>query len=288
MKKFWAKRIIGIIPMYWLVGILYTVMNIVLGKESLLLSLVLFPIEALGLQSVFSSLFGFSHNGGTWFISCILICYIVYPFFQEIIKSITKKRRVLILVLCIVVLLYSPIVVYVFKISNIYSNPFFRLLEFLIGILLATMKIDFAGSKVLKKFIYNWWTVAGINLLMIIAISVAVKLDIGVGNYMLYNWICLPCFVGILLGLSGVEAKILEKSKALKWLSGISYVFFLAQLFSNLISKKIINYAKIDTNIFKILIGWSVCFAIAICFRFVELKLRTCIHNFSRLNKVKE
>lgn len=274
MKKFWKKRFLGIMPMYWCVGLIYTIMQLFLHKETLLTSLILFPIEFLGLQSVFSSLFGYSHNSGTWFISCIMICYIAYPFLQEFVKSITKKCRVLLLVLSSVILLYAPIVVHVLELSNVYSNPFFRLLEFLIGIILAAMKVDFSESKFVKKILCSWWMITGVGLLMIAAVSVAVKLNIGLGNYMLYSWICLPCFMLILIGLSGVESRLLEKSKVLKWLSSITYVFFLAQLFSNSVSKKIINLAGIDSNIIKIFLGWGVCFAIAMILRLIEIRIK--------------
>lgn len=273
-KKFWKKRFFGIIPMYWLVSLLYVIVMFTYGEEAIFRTIALAPVEVLGLQSSFSSLFNVSHNGGTWFVSCILICYVIYPMLQELIKGITKKTRIILLLLCCFALLYSPLVVHLFELNNIYSNPFFRLLEFFIGMILASMKLDFETCEFVKKYIYNWWTIVIVNIIMIIGISIAVALNIGIGDYMLYSWICLPCFMIILLGLSGVESKLLEKSKFVKWMSAISYVFFLAQLFSNRISKKIIEVWDIESNIIKIMIAWGVCFAIAICFRFVEVRIK--------------
>lgn len=77
------------------------------------------PIEFLGLQSFFSSLFGYSHNGGTWFISCILFCYLAYPFLQEGIKAMGKKGRIRLMAFCMIILLYAPIVVHVFSLKSI-------------------------------------------------------------------------------------------------------------------------------------------------------------------------
>lgn len=74
---FYIKRILGVLPLYYFVAILYVLF---LGKETLIDNILLFPIEALCLQSTFASLFGVTHNGGTWFISCIMLAYLVYPF----------------------------------------------------------------------------------------------------------------------------------------------------------------------------------------------------------------
>lgn len=274
IKKFWKKRFLSIMPMYWFACIVFVVIQIILREDSILNVLTLAPVEVVGLQSVFSSLFGFSHNGGTWFISCIIICYFMYPFLQELIKTISKKARLRILIFCMLVLLYSPIVVYVFKLGNIYSNPFFRAMEFAIGMLLAAMKVDYAGKKFLNHYIYNWWTIAVVNIVMIVAISLAVKLGIAVGNYMLYNWICLPCFVIILLGLSGVDSVALKSCGFIKWLSGLTYAFFLAQLYSNtIVSKRIIAATTCENNILKIIIGWGSCISIAIILRVIEIQL---------------
>lgn len=90
MKKFFTKRLVGIVPMYYAVGLIYA---IVLGTESLLQSILILPVELLGLQSVFSSLFSVSHNGGTWFISCIILCYLCFPFLLTMLKQMCGKGK---------------------------------------------------------------------------------------------------------------------------------------------------------------------------------------------------
>jgi len=91
-KEFWFKRFIGIMPMYYIVALFYVIVQIITEKESIVRTLILAPAEFLGIQSVYSTLFPFSHNGGTWFISCILLCYFLYPLLQELIKSIKKSQ----------------------------------------------------------------------------------------------------------------------------------------------------------------------------------------------------
>ena len=229
----------------------------------MLQTILLFPIEALGIQSVFESLFSYTHNGGTWFISCILICYLIYPALQELLIRIQDKTKIIILIFIVFVLLYSPIVVRYFDLSPIYSNPFFRLLEFFIGVIIASMKNRFDESKSIK-YVYNWAFVFCISVLMIASVTLAVKLNIGVNNYMLYSWICLPCFIALIIALSGISFKSMgiSSKKMLLYLSEATYCLFLAQLFSNKISKVIIHRYSISSNLMIIFIGWSVCILI--------------------------
>ena len=88
IKKFYIKRGLGILPLYYVVSLLYMIF---LGKETLKDNLLLAPIEILGLQSVFSTIFHISHNNGTWFVSCLMLCYLIYPYIQEILKQIQIK-----------------------------------------------------------------------------------------------------------------------------------------------------------------------------------------------------
>ena len=182
------KRFISIVPMYYFTGVLYVIFESVenRGGGVLLQTILLFPIEALGIQSVFESLFSYTHNGGTWFISCILICYLIYPALQELLIRIQDKTKIIILIFIVFVLLYSPIVVWYFDLSPIYSNPFFRLLEFFIGVIIASMKNRFDESKIIK-YVYNLAFVFCISVLMIASVTLAVKLNIGVNNYMLFH-----------------------------------------------------------------------------------------------------
>lgn len=258
--NFILKRLIGIIPMYYISAIVFTALR---GEETAIQNLLLAPIEALGLQSAFSSLFSYSHNGGTWFISCILICYLIYPYIQEIIKQLTVKRKIIILLVIIGILMYSPIIVYKFNTKSIYSNPIFRGFEFCVGIILASMTEDIIQKKLLKKIFGNWLTIIFEFALLIIGVTVGVKMKFHVGDYMYYNMIAIPLFICMLVSFTGVNTKFIDNSKVIKYFSGMAYSFFLAQLFSNWICLGIINKYTIKNNIEKIALGWGVCIVIA-------------------------
>lgn len=71
--SFYKKRFLGIMPLYWVVAILFYLDNSITNIDVILL-----PVESLGLQAEFTGSFDIGHNGGTWFVSCLLICYFFF------------------------------------------------------------------------------------------------------------------------------------------------------------------------------------------------------------------
>lgn len=200
VKRFYKKRLTGIIPSYYMIGLLYCVFC---GPESVLQNLLLAPMEAMGIQAAYPSTFGLTHNGGTWFISCLLMCYLLFPFMKGCIGQMEAKSRLILLALLGGVMLYSPIVVWRFQLGSIYSNPFFRIIEFLIGVLLASHRKEIDRIGWLKGILFNRALIVAETAVMVLGVSLAYGLDIARGNYMLYSWICLPLFSAMLVGLSG-------------------------------------------------------------------------------------
>lgn len=255
MKKFYIKRIISIVPMYYFIAIIYVLF---LRTESLLDNIVIAPIEMLGLQTVFTSLFEVVHNGGTWFISCIIICYLFYPFIQEVMKQLTYKNKIFILLMCIGILLYSPIITHWFHTANIYSNPFFRGLEFTIGVLLASIKDEVKESKIL----YTWGGFLELGIL-ILGVTIAAKLNIKIGDYMLYSWIGLPIFILMILTLSKIE-KVKINDRIIRYLSSISYCYFLAQYFTWETLDVVLIIIGKDNNVIRIIASFFIVLIYAI------------------------
>ena len=254
LKKFYLKRLIGILPLYFFVSIVYV---FTFGTESVFQNLVLLPIEILGLQSVFSTLFPVSHNGGTWFISCLLLAYLFFPLMQEVVKQMSTRAKFVALGLCLFVLLWSPLVVHYFSTDSIYSNPFFRGLEFFIGVLLASLSVN-------AKWVATWKAFIVESVLLIVGVSVAVKLNIFVGNYMLYDWIAVPLFGCMALTLAGLKSPRLQNSKMLRYASAASYAFFLAQTFNTEIEQKLFPLCGVESGLIKIVISLALVSAMAV------------------------
>ncbi|PWJ35754.1 acyltransferase family protein [Fibrobacter succinogenes] len=267
LKNFYLKRVFGIFPLYLVVAVLYVV---TLGEESVFQNLVLLPIELLGLQSVFSTLFPVSHNGGTWFISCLLFAYLAFPLMQEIVKQMTTRTKWMSLAICSAILFWSPLVVHTFKTDSIYSNPFFRGLEFFIGVLLCSLPIRDGIAKILA----TWKALLVEVLLLVAGVSIAVRLNIFVGNYMLYDWIVIPLFACMILTLASLKSPRLQNSKVLRYASAASYAFFLAQTFNTEIENWLFAACDIQNNVLQIVMSVALCAVMAIALH--ELVEKPC------------
>ena len=267
LKNFYLKRIFGIFPLYLVVAVLYVV---TLGQESVFQNLVLLPIEVLGLQSVFSTLFPVSHNGGTWFISCLLFAYLAFPLMQEIVKQMSTRAKWIVLAICTAILFWSPLVVHTFKTDSIYSNPFFRGLEFFIGVLLCSLPIKASVAKLLA----TWKVFVAEAVLLVAGISIAVRLNVFVGNYMLYDWIVIPLFACMILTLAGLKSPRLQGSAVLRYASAASYAFFLAQTFNTEIENWLFATCGIQNNVLQIIMSVALCAVMAIALH--ELVEKPC------------
>lgn len=279
IKRFYIKRFFAIFPVYYITAILFI---LILDHENLKLNLFLAPVEILGLQSTFSSLFGISHNSGTWFISCLLICYLVYPYLQLIVGNISGGGQKVILILCSFVLLYAPLIVIKLGVASIYSNPFFRCLEFVIGIVLAALTESMEVDR--HPIFFSWGCFLLELAIFVSAVSLGVHLQFFLNDYMLYNYIALPSFILMICTLSGVSFEKLSDSRIMSYLSSISYCFFMAQSFTWKSSVFIFNVAHIDHNAARIVTSLAVCiFWSIVLHELVEKPLKRIAYRIERL-----
>lgn len=242
--RFIKKRIISIYPAYIILYVLI-VLKFILTKTmnlTLLQNFVVLPVELTLLQSVFGNSFCTLHNGGTWFVSCIFICYLLFPFLCRIIMQISKKQIIILSLLIYCILTWAPVVEHFMSYSSIYANPFFRILEFLLGICLIRILKLFTHPS--QKCSIIMCVVIHVLLLMFVTI---IKHWFKINPYCLYNFIVVPAFFFLFyFGINIENAKIdaLFNGKVLKYLSKSSYVFFLVQFFtwdSFRLVKKILN-----------------------------------------------
>lgn len=271
-KHFYLKRLISILPLYFVWAFFMVIANVVInGRSAALQEIILFPVETLGIQSVFSSLFPFSHNGGSWFISCILICYLLFPLLHIITKNITDKNRIVLIIVLSGILLWSPFVQHYFHLKTIYSNPFFRALEFTIGILVSQLNTSSSPSKlicIIRKPLCCLLSLVG----LVVGVSVARKMNIP-GDYMLYSWVALPCFVSLMISLGSYNFGKLQHSKVIKYLSELSFCLFLGQIIYVWYAVKFaFGYVGIESNTMKILVSFTIVLCIAnVLHYFVEV-----------------
>lgn len=258
IKNFYLKRVIGILPIYYVISLVW---QILYGSETLIQNILLAPIETLTLQSVFATLFPVSHNSGTWFVSCIFICYVVYPYIQLLITQISDKLRIFLMVLFIFILLWAPLVQLYFGLISIYSNPFFRLLEFTIGILLCSLR-NLMKKHRITKYLISKMALAIECVILWFGVTLAVKINIP-KDYMLYSWIALPMFILMIISLSEMHFK-KNNYPIINYLCNISYVFFFAKFFTWKTTRFIISEINMNNNIIIVLISLAICLSITI------------------------
>lgn len=153
IQEYMKKRLIAIIPSYLLVALIWPIVN----PEQLKDWALLMPVELFGIQTVYQTLFGILHNGGTWFVSCLLLAYVLYPVIKSVISSGKKRTPVLLIAITHFFLMYSNIIIQRFSLSDLYSNPIARSAEFMIGVSFAEILfrskdiVDEEKAEVIEK-----------------------------------------------------------------------------------------------------------------------------------------
>lgn len=263
IKTFYVKRLITILPLYYFVAIAYTIYGTADGIVSMKENVLLFPVETLCLQSTFSSLFGYTHNGGTWFFSCIVICYLAYPFLQVLLSQMSNKAKMYLAIVLWGIICYSPIVQHAFQLQIIYTNPFFRLLEFTIGVIVAQINYSNSSHRLLE---FLRTRLSLLTVLLFFFLSVSIFHAVGVpADYILYDFLVIPCMAGLLIPLGTMSLLKFQGNKWILYMSSIAFTFFICQIgpvwkYSGLLCEMI----GTNTNILKITISFLYCFIGAI------------------------
>lgn len=130
-RNYLKKRLISIMPCYLLVVLLWPLVY----PEQIRDWLVLLPVDLIGIQTFYRSLFGILHNGGTWFVSCLLFAYLIYPIIKAVLRGANRWVSVIGLMGIHFLLMYSVAVISIFSLDSLYSNPIARAAEFSLGVI---------------------------------------------------------------------------------------------------------------------------------------------------------
>lgn len=273
--KFYLNRILGIFPLYYFVALLYVLF---IGRESCIDNILLFPIEILGLQSTFSSIFNVTHNSGTWFISCFILAYLIYPFLQSVTRQLKAQHKVILLLILVFIDIWAPVITHRFNIEAVYSNPFYRIVEFACGMLLADINMT-CNSKFLNA-LRSWWVLIITIAVLLVGISF-MQSHSHFEDYMQLNVLALPCYILMLFSLGNIEIPFIEKSKVIPYLSKISYAFFLAQFFCWKTGKHFIKAIDYDQNWVRVLYAFAFCIAASIfMYEIVHKPIRNFVNKY--------
>lgn len=261
IRHFLKKRFIAILPSYFLFTFIWPLIH----PEQLKEWIILLPVDILGIQTVYRTLFGILHNGGTWFVSCILLCYLCYPVMKAILSSNQICTSIILILLTHFILMYSNIVIRIFTLDTLYSNPIARTAEFMIGVSFSEIVFRRKSSAVtkiskVKQFFENS---VGVIICTIIISVVVAKLNHAELKAIVFEYLSISLVLVALYLSTRMRCLILENSRLLSSLSGMSYQFFLAQLFLWIITDAVLRIFGVEGNSIKILTSFFICVAIS-------------------------
>ena len=175
------------------------------------------------------------------FLSCLFLCYLLFPFIKENLRKINKSSKIVITYILIFITIFSPFVVRMYNVSSIYPSPFFRLLEFIIGMIIADYVINY--NKENKKNFSIFFILIEI-LFLIFSVTTLSKRTFFAGDYTIYNFISVPVFFALIYHSAFIENKVILKickSSFIQYLSNISFSFFLGQFFCFRITRSLLS-----------------------------------------------
>ena len=252
IRTFLTKRFLATMPTYLLVVLLWPIVYPSTVKEWGYL----LPVDLLGIQTMYRTLFGILHNGGTWFVSCIIFCYASYPIIKAVLESNRKWTAPLMMLLAEFLLMYSYVIIPKFSLDSLYSNPIARIGEFMIGV--AFSEIVFLEKRI------NWCNIKMSGFVVCLSIVIATIMVLFNWDRMGFSelsWIYYPMPLIILLLSMANHTR--GSFKLLAAFSGIAYQFFLAQLFLWRLSSYVLSLLSLRGNIEKISISFILCTAIS-------------------------
>lgn len=263
---FYKKRAISILPIYFLL----IFCHFIFLENDLMLNIKLFPLEVTGTHSFFDSLFDYLHNGTTWFISCLLLSYFLYPYLQQLVNYLNIRKRMCILLALLIFLTYLGFSFEWFNISFAYTNPLFRCFEFSFGIIICSLVKFSENSKYNKLYLFMF-----IFLLALMFIII----------YFNILYLCLflkYILLGLIIYVSSLYVYDKEKKyKFLQFLSKMTYSFYILQ---DLIWSKneMLNrhIQSIDNNYLRIFIFFLILFVMSIFVTYVyQVKTNQYLNN---------
>ena len=182
------------------------------------------------------------------------------------------------------VLMYSNVIIPAFSLDRLYSNPIARAGEFLIGVSFSeivfrerTEDIDLKRKKK-GRLVLAFLLVCGISIIIALYDKADYKM-------MLYGYLVIPIVLVVLFVATLIPSPKLEKSKILAALSGMSYQFFLVQLFLWDLSTWVLQQINMNGNTAKFTISFILCTSISfIIWKYYDKPIRRLLNRRISLN----
>ena len=207
---FMRRRLLKIFPLHLLCLVLFLVLFH--AKETIDGRLVL---NVLLLQSwIPDDNYYFSYNGVSWFLSCLLFLYAVFPLAY---RKAGRLMLAIVLLLCLVAYVLVP---YDRVNSILYVNPLMRFVDFFLGIMLSKVYLKLKDRP--ATFV---WAEVGLTLLLVLLLMAYPYADEKLRNAPLYWLVLLPLVVVFACQRGPVSRLLL--CRPLQWLGALSMPIFL-------------------------------------------------------------
>ncbi len=229
----------------------------------------LLPVDLSGIQTSYRTLFGILHNGGTWFVSCMLFCYVSYPVVKAVAESAGKWVPVALIVIPHFLLMYSNVIIPEFSLDGLYSNPIARTAN---------------NDRYLVRMSSLGRPFCTIVLLVIIS-AVSAQVNHAGRKLMVTGYLVIPAVLFILLAAGRLRSERMENSRLLLAMGKMSYQFFLTQLFLWNLTSRILWLIRLKGNTAQIVVSFTICILISFfVWRFFDRPVkrylnRKCIRN---------
>ena len=266
MKTFIKKRFVSIFPYYILILFVYILTE---KNFNLVNTIVVMPFQFLMLHEY--EHYDFISNGGTWFFSCIFVCYLLYPYVNYILSKISKKSRYILSAIVCVLTISAGLTSLKYGIT-IYTNLMVRFLEFVLGCILIDIIND--NKSIIKKVESNLifkkiWIIVSVGCLL--SVYVLEKYSNRVYSHQGFL-MPITCFFGILLlfTFSTSKDKLLNRisnSKIVSFFSNYSFEIWCATFFCSKIIQNdyIVKILSGDHYNLRLVLLWFVLNALFCC-----------------------
>lgn len=174
----------------------------------------------------------FSFNSVSWNLSSLLLFYILFPMILVLVKRITKDGSSKLAIMYIVIFIIGEFIfVTIFK-FNVYSHwlfyisPFFRIIDCVIGMLLALIYLQN------KEYKMNFYAINILEFMSLLALTVALINFKYINQSYRYGIYYMPflCFIIYIYAFQrGIISKVL-KNRIFVYLGTISYSFYMIHL----------------------------------------------------------
>jgi len=262
LKRYYKKRILTIYPLFLLLTIVALLFQFRM-MDTLEETLLRLPIQFSMLHILLGKeMHGFLFNDNCWYISALFVLYLLFPFLNMFVNRLSVRAKV---GLCVVLwmLSFGIYAFFVFQTEQVfldyYPNPFLRIPEFLIGMLLADL-----SEQVDEKWDYfgKYCGVIVVFTAVFATVCISLLRPYFLLEINLYNLVVIPSTSVIFLCVTHWDwLNQLGRTKLVRWLAGLGLEMYLCQSFAILT----LTLIKVDSRWDELaFIGLTVVFAVVV------------------------